>query len=278
MTDIKKIGLGTVQFGIPYGISNNQGQTPEDEVAQILNYAQQVGIDVLDTASAYGKSEIVLGKNDLTKFGVVSKFLLQNNPENISKQLDKSLNNLNIPSLHGYMAHRPMEVVENPKLWDELLHLKDRGFIKKIGFSFNEEHEIETILSMNIKPDIIQVPYNYIDNRFEPFMDELKTKGCEIHTRSAFLQGLFFVDIKKLNPFFDEVKPLIHSLQQYGNSLPSALLKFCTKKPFIDKVIIGVNNLEQLKRNLTGLNETEVLEETNFKISETIKIPSKWPK
>lgn len=276
---ISKIGIGTVQFGIPYGISNKDGQTSEPEVSSILKYAKEIGIDILDTASAYGTSENVLGKNYLTEFKIVSKFLLQNSKDSISQQLKESLQNLNVQFLYGYMAHRPMEIADNnPKLWNELVQLKEQGFIKKIGFSFNEVSEIEAVFSMGITPDIIQVPYNYLDNRFEPFMKSLKQRGCEIHTRSAFLQGLFFVDTNTLDPFFNEVKPIIEQLKNDCKNLAPALIKYCIDKPFIDKVIFGVNTRTQLKNNISGLSKAVHLAPHNHEIKESILIPSKWPK
>ncbi len=276
MTDpVSKIGLGTVQFGIPYGISNKHGQTTEVEVNLILNYAKEVGIDVLDTASAYGTSEKVLGKNDLFDFKIVSKFLLQNS---ISKQLKESLQNLNVHSLYGYMAHRPMEVADNPAVWNQLIQLKEQGRIKKIGFSFNEVHEIENILSLGIIPDIIQVPFNYFDNRFEPYIIDLKEQGCEIHIRSVFLQGLFFTETTTLSSYFDEVKPIIVQLQNYGDKLPGVLLKYCIEKPFIDKVIFGINTLEQLQKNIKNILCSESLSLNTIKINNNIIIPSKWPR
>lgn len=278
MTDIKKIGLGTVQFGIPYGISNKYGQTPEAEVSQILNYANEVGIDILDTASAYGNSEKVLGTNDLSGFKIVSKFLLQNSKKGVKQQLQESLTNLNIQSLYGYMAHRPMEIKNRPELWEGLIHLREQGFIKMIGFSFNEVHEIENVLALGLTPDIIQVPYNYFDNRFEAYMKELKNKGCEIHTRSAFLQGLFFSDTKKLNSFFNDVKPIIQQLQKHGNALPGMLLKYCIDKPFIDKVVFGVNTLAQIQNNIKSIQNAKNLPLNTKKVDKSILIPSKWPK
>lgn len=278
MNLITKIGLGTVQFGIPYGISNKRGLTSENDVSKILKYCKDIGIDVFDTASAYGKSEKVLGNNDLLGFKIVSKFLLQNSAKSITQQIRDSLDNLKIPALYGYMAHRPLELVNKPELWDEMIKLKSQGLVEKIGFSFNEKFEIENILKRGLIPDVIQVPYNYLDNRFEPYMKELKSNGCEIHTRSAFLQGLFFCELKDLNTFFAEVKPIIQRLQQFGNSLPGLLLKYCTDKPFIDKVIIGVNTLSQLKMNLKKLSLTTKLPLKTNIINESILIPSKWPK
>jgi aryl-alcohol dehydrogenase-like predicted oxidoreductase len=255
MNSINKIGLGTVQFGIPYGISNKYGQTSELEVSSILKKAREVGINTLDTANAYGASERVFGQNKIADFKIVSKFLRQHPSQTISDILKESLTNLNITALYGYMAHRPMDVVENPILWNELNRLKQNGIIQKIGFSFNEIFEIEEVLKLGFTPDIIQVPYNYFDNRFEKYMQELKSKGCEIHTRSAFLQGLFFVDINGLSSFFDEIKPIIEGLQKKIEDLPTALLQFCINKPFIDKVIFGVNTIDQFKSNIQGISK-----------------------
>lgn len=279
MSILSKIGLGTVQFGLPYGISNNHGQTSELEVSSILNLAVEAGIDTIDTANAYGSSEKVLGQNNIADFKIISKFLRPNTDQNISDILNESLKNLNVSVLYGYMAHRPMDVVQNPKLWDELNELKQNGTIEKTGFSFNEVFEIEEVLKLGFQPDIIQVPFNYLDNRFEPYMIELQKNGCEIHTRSTFLQGLFFMEINKLNSFFDEIKHILLALQQTTDDLPSTLLQFCINKPFIDKVIFGVNTLDQFKCNIEGISREQMTLPSNTrKINESILIPSKWPK
>jgi aryl-alcohol dehydrogenase-like predicted oxidoreductase len=272
-----KIGLGTVQFGIPYGIGNTRGITSEEEVSSILAFACENGISLLDTAPSYGKSEEVLGNNNLQNFKVVSKIMLQDNNQSISEQLTKSLNHLKVSSLYGYLAHRPMEIINDPKRWDKLLKLKETGRIEKIGFSFNEVSETEAVLSMGIIPDLAQVPFNYLDNRFLSSMIELKKRGCEIHTRSSFLQGLLFCDPNRLSSFFNEVKPVITELQKKGEQLPGMLLRYCLENPIIDYVIIGVNTLEQLIENLNLFPEAKPLNSLDFQLKEEIVTPSKWP-
>ena len=59
---ISKISIGTAQFGLDYGISNQRGKVPFSDVENIIELAYSRGIDKLDTASAYGKSEKVLGE------------------------------------------------------------------------------------------------------------------------------------------------------------------------------------------------------------------------
>ena len=197
-----KIGVGSVQFGIPYGVSNSHGQTTSAEVNKILNYANRSGIKIIDTASAYGNAEEVLGFNDLNNFKIISKFMPKEENNSIRFQLKTSLEKLNVDSLYGYLAHRPLSLLDNRKQWEELLVLKQENKVRKIGFSLNEPKELDLLLNRGMMPDLIQVPYNYFDNRFKDILIDLKAKGCEIHTRSAFLQGLFFFDINSFNIVF----------------------------------------------------------------------------
>ena len=57
-----KVGLGAVQFGMDYGISNMHGRTAKDELSKILQFAFKNKVDLIDTASSYGSSENVLGE------------------------------------------------------------------------------------------------------------------------------------------------------------------------------------------------------------------------
>lgn len=279
MSTLTKVGLGTVQFGTEYGISNQAGQTSGEEVTRILKFAQESGIQYIDTAAAYGNAEQVLGENPLTDFRVVSKFMPESDAGTVREQLAASLDKLHLHCLYGYLAHRPMEVFQNTKQWTMLQALKEEGKLSKIGFSFNHPQEIAFMLDMNVHPDIIQVPFNLLDHRFEKHMCDLKEKGCEIHTRSAFLQGLFFLNADKLPDFFTTARPVIRDLQKrYKERLSGMLLKHVLDSPFVDVVIIGVENRQQLKENLASLNLQDSLDYPIPEIDEQILMPSQWPK
>ncbi len=273
-----KIGLGTVQFGVPYGISNTAGQTKPEEVNKILQYAIANGITVLDTASAYGNAEEVLGENDLSQFNIISKYITPSAGKSIGEQLQNTLAHLQVKNLYGYLAHRPVEILEDATQWKILKDFQQRGLVTKIGFSLNTAGELKALLDKNFIPDLIQVPFNYLDNRFEDLMKRLKNKGCEIHTRSAFLQGLFFRDTNTLPAFFDTIKPVIKKVQAQTKNLSGALIRFAATKPFIDKVIIGVENMQQLQNNISDLNIEFELAKNNSKIPEEILMPVHWPK
>lgn len=277
MANREKLGLGTVQFGLPYGISNNSGQTSAEEVAKILETAKAFQINTLDSASAYGNSEEVLGLNNLSSFKMISKFMPPSKGQGILIQLTQSLENLGLESFYGYLAHRPLDILDDPHQWEDLLKFKSEGKVKNIGFSLNEPGELERLLNKGINPDLVQVPYNYFDRRFEAGIKELKSKGCEVHTRSVFLQGIFFMNPQELNVFFNDIKPLITQLQE-SPLLNGELLRFVLNKPFIDKVIIGVENEKQLIENVENLENASELPELKIKISENIVNPSKWPK
>jgi len=256
-----KIGLGSVQFGIPYGISNQNGQTPFDEVAKILDFAFLKNIKIIDTASGYGTSESVIGDLNKNRFEIVSKFMPSNSEVDIRKQLEKSLSLLKIESLYGYLAHRPLDLLDNIAVWNELKKLKSEMKIKKIGFSLNTPEEYYQLKLAGLEPDLVQVPFNYFDTRFKEVLIELKNAGCEVHTRSTFLQGLFFADTEKLPAFFNELKPSIKNLQNnYNEELEVVLLSYVLQQEFIDVVIMGVENEGQLKKNINFIDNTSRLE------------------
>lgn len=274
-----KVALGTVQAGLKYGISNHEGQITLSELQNILFLAKTEGVNTIDTAHGYGDAEERLGKFDLQTFQIISKFLPSEQYGSLKNQLQEGLDKLNVKSVYAYLAHRPESLLYNDE-WRQLNELKEGGKVNKIGFSLNRPEELTLLLKKHMVPDLIQVPFNYFDNRFVKDMVSLKEKGCEIHTRSAFLQGLFFCDVNQLSAFFDTVKPIIKELRKKnGGMLPGILLNYCLKKDYIDKVVIGINNAMQLQQNLQDLAlEKEELSDNMFSIAEEILMPSKWPK
>lgn len=274
-----KIGVGSVQFGLPYGISNTTGQTTPKEVTKILDFAFANGIRIIDTASAYGTSEAVIGQLHNNRFALVSKFMPPQKSEHISELLDKSLGLLQTEYLYGYLAHRPLDLLEGPKVWTDLQSIKETGKIKKIGFSLNTPEEFYQLDKAGFKPDLVQVPFNYFDTRFTEILRQLKSEGCEIHTRSTFLQGLFFTDVEKLSPFFDPLKPKLQYLhKQYGDKLQGALLQYVMQQPFVDVVIVGIETAEQLETNVNNIVDAQNLEPIDIYFSEELLMPMHWPK
>lgn len=274
-----KIGLGSVQFGLPYGISNTTGQTSDSEVSKILDLAFKYGMSTIDTAASYGTSEAMIGKNKGNRFDIVSKFMPSGTGIPVKAQFENSLGALQINSLYGYLAHRPLELIAYKEDWEAIQQLKAARKIHKIGFSLNAPDEYYKLSEAGIFPDIVQVPFNYFDTRFKEVLLELKGKACEVHTRSTFLQGLFFMDKAQLpdffTPFYSELQYLQTNLK---SNLSASLLKYVIEQPFIDKVILGIENAKQLEENINGLSTASELKSLNKQFSDKLVMPMYWPK
>ena len=254
---MSKLALGTAQFGLDYGINNRRGMIPEGEIAQILSYATVHGIDTLDTAAAYGDSEERIGRYQAgsgQKFKIVSK--LPKDAGDPVAALTGSLAKLKANSLYGYLFHDFQTYENNRGAWDELVALKAQGQIKKIGLSLYYPAELEKALADGLMFDLVQVPYNVFDRRFERYLPDLKKLGVEVHVRSIFLQGLFFREVATLSHYFDRIKNKLTRLREIAGREKSSLLEvtlgFALANPLIDKVVIGVDNLSNLQEILAA--------------------------
>lgn len=288
---VSRLSLGTVQFGQDYGIANKNGKVPPGEAAEILDYAQSVGVDCLDTAFAYGESENVIGKYLREKpnnFKIVSKCpsLEPYRPGKVEGFLEQSLGRLGIKKLYGYLLHRSSDIFINGDPWNELARFKKNGSVKKIGFSLYSPDELVSLLDRGIDFDIVQVPYSIFDRRFEKYFDLLKRNGKEIHVRSVFLQGLAFLSLNDLPVSLERAKPQLKNLRQIArerNITHEAIcLNFVLINRHIDKVIIGVDSLAQVKSNVSSIGSLDNVREVYGQLSgikveqEDILLPYKW--
>jgi aryl-alcohol dehydrogenase-like predicted oxidoreductase len=258
-----KIGLGTVQFGLDYGISNDRGRTGPDEVARILKIARAHGIDVLDTAPAYGTSEAVLGTCHaaMTGFRIVTKTprfdpanLPGDNADALENSLRASLERLATTSVYGLLFHRTSD------LWSpggDLLMARARacraaGLVQKLGVSVYNAQEIDAILDLP-GIDLVQVPINVLDQRLlaSGHLDRLKAAGIEIHARSVFLQGLLLMEPTALPPALANARRPLEAFRanahQRSLSPLEAALGFVLGVPQIDVALCGVNDAAQLQ-------------------------------
>ena len=273
-----KLVLGTVQFGLQYGV-NSAGRPSEDAVKSILKEAAKGGITTLDTSSAYGNSEEILGEciTPDKSFKIVSKYPKGETP--VGEMFNDSLERLRVSQLYGYLLHHFEVYKNNPQVWDEFIALKESGKVQKIGFSLYTPAELELILKNGSPFDIIQVPFNIFDKKFLPYMKELHEKGVEIHVRSTFLQGLFFKDRnalpEKLQPMKKYLLQLDEFSQKSGLSISEIALNYNLQNPYIDGVLIGVDNVEQLQMNLNSVKDTPIDIEIEVKEQELLN-PVNW--
>jgi aryl-alcohol dehydrogenase-like predicted oxidoreductase len=252
---INKLILGTVQFGIDYGINNVAGQTAPDEIERILSVCKEYEIPKLDTSQAYGNSEQILGRLTDDKFRIISKYANEN--LTVEKAFNDSLKRLNKGSLYGYLVHHLDSFRKQPAIWEQMIVLKNSKLVEKIGFSIYMTEELEYLLAKNIDFDLIQFPYNIFDRSFEPYFEELKRKNIEIHVRSVFLQGLFFKTPDDLPEKLSSLSPYLKNVASFCKgkdiSIEELALNTAIHNKYIDGVLIGVDNHAQLLRNIKSI-------------------------
>lgn len=258
------LALGTAQFGLNYGIANKEGQILEEEAEQILNYAREQNINTLDTAIGYGDSEKCLGNVGVEDWQVITK--LPEIPDNcedvfswVKDQVDASLVRLGIKSLSGILLHRPMQLLENKgeKIWEALNVLKNKKITNKIGFSIYEPIELDKLWTI-FQPDIVQAPYNLLDQRLETsgWLGKMYNNDVEVHVRSVFLQGLLLMGSSERSHKFyrwtSVWKVWSDWLSINGVSALQACLSFVMKNKNISRVVVGVDNLQQLNEIISA--------------------------
>jgi aryl-alcohol dehydrogenase-like predicted oxidoreductase len=158
----------------------------------------------------------------------------------------------------------------------------------QIRLNLNHPNIYIQILKNNIPCDIVQVPYNIFDQRFNSVFLNLREKKIEIHVRSIFLQGLFFVPIEALGDQFYSIKDRLKKIYCFAKSneidISSVCLGFVNKNKYIDKIIIGVDSLDNLKNNINNYRMINDLNidysplETLSVIDEQIILPFNWEK
>ena len=250
---MSKLALGTAQFGLDYGINNTRGKIPQEEIFQILDFACQNGIDMLDTAPAYGSSQKVIGQYLAARGGklnVVSK-LSKGSFSDVRKAIHNILAEVNLNTIYGLIYHSIDDFKADPDSWKVLEEQKAAGKVNKIGFSLYTADALEYILEKDIGFDLVQAPYSVLDRRFEKYFSILSEKGVEIHVRSVFLQGLVFKAPDELAGHFLKIKDKLLALkglaQKNGLTVASLCLNFAKANKFVGKVVTGVDSLSNLK-------------------------------
>ena len=256
---LNKLALGTAQFGYNYGVVNTNGKIDFNEQNSIIRYAENIGIGTIDTAIGYKDSEKNLGLLGVNNFKIVTKIPpLPKTSKKIDQWLNeefkKSINRLNVNSIYALLLHKSEDILNyNGKVLEYLEGIKKLGYVKKIGVSIYSPKELDNIIN-KINIDIVQTPLNIIDNRIlkTGWLKKLKKKKIEIHARSVFLQGLLLTPRKKIPKKFEiwnDIWNKWHAWQKKFPDLSSmeTCIGYVNSIKEINKIIIGVDNLKQLK-------------------------------
>jgi len=258
-----KLALGTVQFGLDYGIANCRGRVPAEEVKQILQTARSAGVDTLDTAIGYGDSETVLGHAGVDGFRVITKVGAM--PQEVTNRAEavvwlraevaKSCARLGKSQLDGLLLHRPEQLMGEAGVWlAQALHaVRDEGLVQKIGFSIYSPDALPSLCHV-VHPDLVQAPMSLVDQRLitSGWLDRLASRGSEVHVRSVFLQGLLLQSHAELPNQFARWRPVWQRWQQWladtRRDALSSCIHFAMGQPAVSRVVVGVDSVSQFKQ------------------------------
>lgn len=286
---VSRLALGTVQFGLPYGIANHDGQVTYSVAKTMLQLATAKGIDTLDTAIAYGESESCLGEAGTQGFKLVTKLPAVPDEHSdingwVREQAMASLSRLRVHSVYGLLLHCPEQLLgaDGEALFQALQDLKEAGLVQKIGVSIYAPSELDALLP-RYRFDLVQAPLNLVDRRLHAsgWLQRLKDDGVEIHTRSAFLQGLLLMPQDsipdKFLPWTDLWGKWHDWLSHHAVLAVHACLAFPLSFPEIARVIVGADSVSQLEQIISVATRVAPVDLPDLRCdAENLINPARW--
>ena len=287
-----RLALGTVQFGLPYGVANTQGQVSYDQAEAMLGAMRTVGIDTIDTAIAYGEAETVLGRIGISGFRLVSKVpALRESAlavdDWVVAQVEASLERLRVPRLGGLMLHSPDDLL-GPHGSDLALGLRrarDAGLVERIGLSVYSPEQLSALID---RPplEIIQIPLNVFDRRFVEtgWLDRLVADDVEVHARSVFLQGLLLMASDRVPSKFAPFRSLIDGWNAWiagdaaaDRTAVKACLAHVASYAGVSRMVVGADSLAQLQDIIAATSVAPLRAPTVLSSNATSLInPAQW--
>lgn len=293
--------LGTVQFGMDYGIFNTK-KKDEEYCIKCLDYAVEHGIRAIDTATAYGTAEEIVGKflkkntinrEELFVSTKLSPNILDTVPAEefelvIEENLRKSLQILETDYVDSYFLHSSRYAF-NSQILIALEHVKNLGLARQVGVSVYYPDEAIACIE-NPRVDCIQLPYSIFDHR-------MKEKGifksrnfdkCKMDVRTAFIKGLIRLKSEEVPEHLSKAVPILKNLdetcEKYGYSRIELAMGYIKKIDRVNHLVFGVRTIEQLQEDIDAFNKTipnEIFDEIDEKFKNMdidIVVPSLWKK
>lgn len=241
---VSRIGLGTVKFGRNQKINYpTTFSLPSDkEILALLSYAQNLGVNVLDTAPAYGSSEERLGKllhgqrSDwilCTKAGeefINGESFFDFSAAGIRKSIERSLKRLHTDYLDIVLVHSNGEdkkIITEDEVFLTLADMKNSGLIRSFGMSTKTLDG--GILAVD-QADVVMVTYNPVHTAEQPVIAYAQQKDKGIFIKKALASG--------------------HLQKIAAHDPVEATMKLIFAEPGVDSVILGTLNQEHLKHAL----------------------------
>lgn len=297
--DLSRMMLGTVQFGMPYGIANTAGQPDYRQVREIIAAAIEGGVNCFDTAAAYGSSEEVLGRalrelDVLDEVVVVTKVQHLGSSDRadaataerlIEQSVEASRRRLGLDCLPVVLFHREADA----EYMDVLLSLRERGRLRHAGVSCGNEPGGAVRLAAQPGVEALQIPANVLDRRHQrsSAFEAASSHGTAAFVRSVFLQGLLLMPEDRIPEGLREVIPARRQLDRIrrraGLSAPELAIRYMLSQGGVTCVLTGVESVGQVRDNIAifergplGPETLRAVEAVEPDLPEEVLTPSMW--
>lgn len=271
------LGFGCMRFPT---MTNEKGERVinRSEASKMLDYAYQNGVTYFDTAYPYhgGESEVVLGeamkKYKRETFLVATKLPMWKleKTEEVRKTFFEQLSRLQMNYVDFYLLHalnrNTFKKGKDIHALEEVIKLKEEGYIRHIGFSFHDEYEIFEEIVNYYDWEFCQIQYNYMDTDIQA-----GKKGIELCEKKG-IPLVIMEPIKggSLAGYSDDVEEVFKSYDKDA-SIASWALRFVASEENVKVILSGMSTFEQVVDNLNCFNNFKVLNEEEKKIVEKAK-------
>jgi len=248
--DVSVLGLGTVKFGRNEQVKYPQSFTlPNDQqIETLLDQARELGINLLDTAPAYGTSEIRLGQllTDRKDWIMVSKVGEQFNngtsifdysEKTILDTIHQSLKNVKTDYLDVVLLHsngKDMHIIQNTAGLETLDRLKQQGLIRAYGMSTKTTEGGLWTLS---HCDVVMATRNRVDTHDQPVLEQALRLNKGVLIKKGLNSG--------------------HAAKSAGGAGIADAIRYVLGHPAVDSLILGTINPEHLAENACIVNNCD---------------------
>lgn len=295
---VARMSLGGAQLGLAYGRLNTAGKPDRASAVGLVRRAVGTGVSTFDTARAYGDSEAVLGEA-LAGTGAAVRVVTKvapladdAPPEAVDASVLRSLHELRTRQLDTVLLHRASDIVaDDGRRWQRLRALAADGLVRRLGASVQSAEELELALATP-GIEVVQLPYHALDRRWDRWLRAAQPPSVEVHVRSVFLQGLLLAADTDRWPVVDGVdaRAVLDALdgfvKRFGRADRADLcVAFVQANPAVSRLVLGVDNAEQLLANAELLNrpvldadQVAEVEQTFGDLPEALLNPALWPR
>ncbi|WP_419803381.1 aldo/keto reductase [Mucilaginibacter sp.] len=267
---VSEVAFGCAEIGMPYGIGVHSASDmlSETEAIRLLQTAFAKGINFFDTARVYGCSENIIGKafkgsrHQVIIATKCSHFLDADNkiPScqklkiNIESSLRESLTALQTDYVDIFMLHQAdPELLKHDDVKSVFSELKSSGKIRATGVSTYTNHQTAAAIDARCW-DVIQIPFNLMDQRQAELFDQAQKNGVGLIVRSVLLKGLLSDKGQNLHPALRKVEEHLQNyqplMQQLKIDLATLATRFALSFPQVSGVLIGIDHPKYLKQAL----------------------------